>query len=67
MKAQPLITVLLPVYNAQAYVARAIESILQQEFQDFELLILNDGFYRWFGRNHQKFYGRKDSVCVSFQ
>lgn len=43
MKAQSLITVLLPVYNAQAYVARAIESILQQDFHDFELLILNDG------------------------
>lgn len=37
------ITVLLPVYNAAAYIAEAIDSVLAQTFTDFELLILNDG------------------------
>jgi glycosyltransferase involved in cell wall biosynthesis len=39
----PRVTVLLPVYNAAAYVSSAIESILKQSFTDFELLVINDG------------------------
>lgn len=39
----PTVTVLMPVYNAAAYVAEAIHSILKQSFSDFELLIINDG------------------------
>jgi glycosyltransferase involved in cell wall biosynthesis len=38
-----MVTVLMPVYNAEKYVAEAIESILNQTFQDFEFLIINDG------------------------
>jgi glycosyltransferase involved in cell wall biosynthesis len=39
----PLVTVLMPVYNAEAYVAEAIESILVQTHKDFTFLILDDG------------------------
>ena len=39
----PRISVLLPVYNGSRFLAVAIDSILAQSFQDFELLILNDG------------------------
>jgi len=39
----PIVTVLLPVYNAERYIALAVESILKQSFRDFELLIINDG------------------------
>ena len=37
------ITVLMPVYNAEKYIAEAIHSVLDQSFKDFELLIINDG------------------------
>ncbi|MEE3715444.1 glycosyltransferase [Tumidithrix elongata RA019] len=36
------VTVLMPVYNAGPYLHQAIASILQQSYQDFELLIVND-------------------------
>ncbi len=39
----PLVSVLMPVYNAERYVAEAVESILAQTFGDFELLIIDDG------------------------
>ncbi len=39
----PRISVILPVYNGEKYLARAIESVLRQRFRDLELLIMNDG------------------------
>jgi glycosyltransferase involved in cell wall biosynthesis len=42
-KQMPLISVLMPAYNAEAHIAEAIQSILKQSFADFELIILNDG------------------------
>lgn len=37
-----LLTVIMPVYNASEYLSESIESILNQSFKDFTLLILND-------------------------
>ena len=39
----PKISVILPVYNAEKYIEEAIESIIEQSFTDFELIIINDG------------------------
>ena len=38
-----LISVILPVYNASQFIAETINSILEQTFTDFELIIINDG------------------------
>lgn len=38
-----VISVLLPAYNAERHIAKAIESVLAQSFADFELLVLDDG------------------------
>jgi len=40
---QILITVLMPVYNAEAYLKTAIDSILNQSYPHFEFLIIDDG------------------------
>ena len=39
----PAVTVLMPVYNAERFVARTVDTILAQTFGDFEFLIINDG------------------------
>lgn len=39
----PAISVVMPVYNTEKYVGKAIESILQQSFTDFEFLIIDNG------------------------
>lgn len=38
----PTISVLMPVYNVEAYIGEAVESILAQTFTNFELIILDD-------------------------
>ena len=39
----PLLTVGIPVYNGMPFLPEAVESILSQTFDDYELLIINDG------------------------
>ena len=37
------ISVIVPVYNVEAYLERCVESILQQTYAHFELILINDG------------------------
>jgi glycosyltransferase involved in cell wall biosynthesis len=39
----PLVSVLIPVYNGEPFLAECIESVLAQNFADYELLISDDG------------------------
>ncbi len=39
----PTVSIIVPVYNAETYIHRCIDSILTQEFKDFELLLIDDG------------------------
>ena len=39
----PLISVIVPVYKVEPYLARCIDSILAQTFTDFELILIDDG------------------------
>lgn len=39
----PLISVITPVYNNEKYVKYAVESVLRQEFKDYEYIIVDDG------------------------
>jgi teichuronic acid biosynthesis glycosyltransferase TuaG len=39
----PLVSVIMPVYNGERYLAAAIQSVLNQSYQQLELLIVNDG------------------------
>ena len=38
-----MISVIMPVYNVEDYVAEAIESVRQQSYGEWELLLIDDG------------------------
>src|SRR5690242_28016 len=39
----PVVSVVMPTYNGEKFLWGAIESILAQSFQDFELIVVDDG------------------------
>ncbi len=42
-KSVPVFSVVVPVYNADRYLNKALQSILDQDFTDFELILVDDG------------------------
>jgi len=43
MSTAPIVSIITPAYNAAAYLAATVETALKQTFQDFELVIIDDG------------------------
>jgi glycosyltransferase involved in cell wall biosynthesis len=43
MNIKPRISIIMPVFNTERYVAEAVESVLQQTYQPIELICINDG------------------------
>lgn len=41
--SEQLISIIVPVYNSEKTIIRCVDSILQQTYRNFELLLINDG------------------------
>lgn len=39
----PLVSIIMPVYNKELYLNRALENICNQTFDNWELIVINDG------------------------
>ncbi len=39
----PVVSVVIPLYNKEPYVSRALDSVLNQTFQEFEIIVIDDG------------------------
>lgn len=60
----PTISVIVPVYNAEKYLHRCIDSILAQTFTNFELLLINDGSKDNSGKICDEYAARDQRVRV---
>lgn len=43
MTPTPVVSIIVPVYNAEKFLNRCIDSVLAQSFTDWELLLIDDG------------------------
>lgn len=59
----PKISIIVPVYNMEQFLGRCLDSILSQTFQDFEVLLVNDGSTDNSGQICRE-YARKDPRIV---
>lgn len=60
----PKISVIIPVYNAEPYLRRCLDSLLAQTFTDFELLLIDDGSRDCSGAVCDEYAGRDPRIKV---
>lgn len=60
----PEVSIIVPVYNAEKTIGRCIESILNQEFTDFELILCNDGSTDDSGKICDEYQQKDDRIKV---
>ena len=58
------ISVIVPVYQVEAYLPQCIDSILAQTFRDFELILVDDGSKDRSGAICDEYAGRDERVRV---
>ena len=62
-----LLSVIVPVYNVEQYLSKCIDSILNQEFKDFELILIDDGSSDNSGKICDEYVIHNDKVKVYHQ
>ena len=65
MKGNPLISIIMPVYGVEKYVAKAIESVIVQNYSNWQLIIVNDGtkdHSRHIAENYERKYSGKIKI-----
>jgi len=59
----PLITIVIPAFNRERYVARAVESVLSQTYQNIEVIVVDDGSTDGTIKALEPFAGRIHLIC----
>ena len=67
MEAQPLITVIVPVYNVEKYLRRCLDSIIRQTYQNLEILCIDDGSIDNSGEICEQYAARDARIKVIHQ
>lgn len=64
---RPLISIIVPVYNAEKTLARCLDSVLEQRFQDFEVILVDDGSQDSSGILCDQYHRMDGRICVIHQ
>ena len=60
----PMVSIIIPVYNAEKTIIRCVDSVLNQEYKETELLLVDDGSTDLSGRICDEYAGKDPRVCV---
>lgn len=58
------ISIIIPVYNVEKYIEKCIDSVLEQSFKDFEIILVNDGSTDCSGIICNKYSKRDERISV---
>lgn len=61
---KPKVSVIIPCYNDGKYIDQAVESVLQQTYQDFEIIIINDGSDEEYTQNFLRHYSKPKTRVI---
>lgn len=64
---KPLISIVVPVYNAEKTLERCLDSVLQQSFRDYEVILINDGSQDQSSRICERYAATDDRIRVLHQ
>lgn len=61
-KSTPLVSIIMPAYNAEKYLEESVESIVNQRYSNWELIIINDGSSDATGNLISKYVGQDSRI-----
>lgn len=61
---QPAVSIVVPVYKAESFLPRCIDSVLKQSFPDWELILVDDGSPDASGALCEEYASRDERICV---
>lgn len=64
MVNSPLISIITPVYNVEQYLRQCIESVIKQDFKDWELILVDDGSTDNSGTICDEYALKDERICV---
>ena len=64
MERNPEVSVIVPVYNVEIYIKQCVDSILNQSFQDFEIILVDDASPDNSIALCQRLYGGNDKIKI---
>lgn len=67
MNSQPLISVIIPVYNVESYLRECVESVINQTYKNIEIILVDDGSTDSSGKICEEYLDKDSRVTVIHQ
>ena len=64
---QPLISVIIPIYNVEKYLERCLDSVISQDYDNLEIILVDDGATDDSGKIAEKYAAKDDRIIVIHQ